>query len=44
MTYEARKFSKWNIFYPMCLVEVNAMSWQLHLLSSTDAPCGIAIC
>ena len=37
MTYEARKFSKWNIFYPTCLVEVDARPWQLHLLSSTDA-------
>ena len=36
MTYEARKLSKWNIFYRTCLVEVDAMPWQLHLLSSTD--------
>ena len=36
MTYEAHKLSKWNIFYRTCLVEVDAMLWQLYLLSSTD--------
>jgi len=37
MTYEAHKLSKWSIFYRTCFVEVDAMPWQLHLLSSTDA-------
>ena len=39
-TYEARKLSKRNVFYRVCLVEADAVPWLLHLLSSTRTrPC-----